>query len=280
MLRKLILPVSFALIAGVSLFDAYQNSSVHANKSGGPAGNSSGPGQGNCTSCHTGSTTTSAGLITTDIPASGYVQGTTYNVKVAITDATSTRFGFQLSAHNTAGAIVGTLINTNNRTKLVGNSQFVTHTSMGLTMAGQNTNEWEFQWVAPSASTGTVTFHTAVNASNSNDATSGDRIFISSLPVNADQSVGISNLNKSENNFRVYSTFAKELKLEMNFSEPSSFEFLLSGIDGKQYLAKSFAGPDVAKGMVTIDGTGLASGIYIARIQKEGKNYIQKLYVK
>ena len=124
---------------------------------GAPPGHTGSPGDGtNCTACHGGTATNSAGWITSDIPPGGYVPGQTYQITATNTLTTSTgKYGFQVSPQNVAGTLMGTLIaGTNNQ--LVGSNKYVTHTLANLT-----DNSWTFSWVAPVAGSGSVTFYGA-----------------------------------------------------------------------------------------------------------------------
>lgn len=77
-----------------------------ANGGGAPSAKTGSPGDGgNCTSCHSGAATTQAGLITSDVPLTGYVPGTTYTITGTITTNGVTEYGFQISPQSTSGAL-------------------------------------------------------------------------------------------------------------------------------------------------------------------------------
>ena len=124
--------------------------------SGSPAGYTGSPGDGNdCTSCHGGSTVNVTGWITSDVPASGYTAGSTYNITVTATG--SGWKGFEVSPQNVSGTQLGTLI-AGSTSHLTGGTKYVTHN------ARLNTNPatWTFQWQAPAAGTGQVTLYGAI----------------------------------------------------------------------------------------------------------------------
>jgi hypothetical protein len=90
------------------------------------------------------------GWLTSDVPATGYVPGQTYTIQVVATG--SGRKGFQVSPQTIAGNLVGTLTpGTGN--ELV-DTKYITHSSAVNTDA-----TWLFQWQAPSAGAGDVTFY-------------------------------------------------------------------------------------------------------------------------
>ena len=148
---------------------------------GAPSGVANDPSSGsaNCTNCHSGTATTPATTvanITTNIPASGYTPGTTYTVTATVNYTGRTRFGFEVSPQNAAGTYKGTMIVTNTaQTKITG-TKYITQTAGGNT--GTGTKSWTFNWVAPAAGTGTVTFYGSLMAANNNGGTSGDATYI------------------------------------------------------------------------------------------------------
>ncbi len=128
-----------------------------SNPDGAPAGRTGSPGDGGATcqasGCHSGSPATVANIITSNVPVTGYVPATTYTITVTVTG--TGKKGFQVSPQNTAGTLLGTLT-AGTGTKIV-STKYVTHTSAKNTSSAV----WTFQWKAPAAGTGNVTFYGA-----------------------------------------------------------------------------------------------------------------------
>ncbi len=146
---------------------------------GSPGGKTGSPGDGGatCTQCHSGTAQTQGGLIATTIPFAGYEPGQTYTITVSANMAGISKYGFELTAESAGGVKQGTFSITDPaRTKKVNGGKAVTHTSGG-TVASGNAISWSFDWTAPAAGTGQITFYTTVNATNSNGSTSGDQIY-------------------------------------------------------------------------------------------------------
>ncbi|MEI6060401.1 MAG: choice-of-anchor V domain-containing protein [Bacteroidota bacterium] len=123
---------------------------------GAPAAVTGSPGDGsNCTSCHGGTATTTASLITSNIPAGGYTAGQTYQITATNTLTGSGKYGFEVSPQNASGTQLGTLV-AGSGSKLVGGTKYVTHSN-----ATSSLSTWTFNWVAPAAGTGAVTFYGA-----------------------------------------------------------------------------------------------------------------------
>jgi hypothetical protein len=104
-----------------------------------------------CASCHGGASTVS-GWITSNIPAGGYVPGTTYQITATNSVSGSGKYGFEVSPQNSSGTLLGTLAAGSN-SKLVG-SKWITQSN-----ASNSITSWTFNWTAPVAGTGNVTFY-------------------------------------------------------------------------------------------------------------------------
>ncbi|KAF0199192.1 MAG: hypothetical protein FD166_817 [Bacteroidetes bacterium] len=184
------------LLAIVSLTQSFSGDTGLKYPTGAPAGHTGSPGDAkNCTICHGGTATNVTGVLTSDVPETGYVAGSTYNFTVTLTG--NGRKGFQASPQNVAGTQLGTLI-AGSGTLLNGNGKYITH-SQASTAA---TKTWNFQWTAPAPGTGTVTMYIARVISQPN-------VGLSSLVLNENFSVGIENAVKT--NTRIYPNPAGKL---------------------------------------------------------------------
>ncbi len=144
--------LAFAIIASVVLLSGF----AAFYPSGAPAGYTGSPGDGsNCSSCHGAAATTTAGWITSDIPAAGYTPGQAYQITATNNMAGSGKYGYEISPQNSTGTLLGTLT-TGTNSKLVGSGKYITHSS-----ASSSTKTWTFSWTAPAAGTGSVTFYGA-----------------------------------------------------------------------------------------------------------------------
>ncbi|MBE0637837.1 MAG: hypothetical protein IH598_04905 [Bacteroidales bacterium] len=163
-----------------------------ASSNGSPGGRTGSVGDNgqNCTGCHTGTPQNATSWITSNIPPTGYVPGQTYTITATGTHNGVVKFGFELTAENSAGAKVGTFIITNStQTKLVNQNKAVTHLAAGTTPTG-NTKTWSMNWIAPNPGAGDVTFYAALNAANGNGNNSGDVIYLTSTTVQ-EQALGV-----------------------------------------------------------------------------------------
>jgi hypothetical protein len=175
--------VIFSGLVAIIAFNAL-NHTADSHNSGAPAMRTGSPGDGaSCKSCHAGpAAATQAGLITSNIPVDGYSAGQTYTITATISRAGHNEFGFEISPQNVAGAQLGTLIVTNTtEMQLVGSGKYITHKTAGVSGTGSRT--WMFNWTAPAAGTGDVTFYGAFNITNNMNNSGGDTIVLSTLTV-------------------------------------------------------------------------------------------------
>ncbi len=152
-MKKIVLSL-FLLFVVFSVFNLLAPNAI-SNPTGAPAGNTGSPSDATtcAESCHGGSAVTQAGLITSNIPTAGYTPGTTYTITASISGTGNK--GFQVSAQNTAGTELGSLI-AGTGSQIVG-IKYITHSSAKSSTAAT----WTFQWIAPAAGTGSVTFYGA-----------------------------------------------------------------------------------------------------------------------
>ncbi len=197
-MRRKIIALSLTITL-ITIFVGSIFNNGHTNSSGAPNGFSGSPGDAGNTcaisGCHSGiAVGIKSNVFTSNIPSDGYVPGTTYTITATARSIPSRNtFGFQISPQTNAGVLVGTMIATNAGTKLTGAGKYLTHNSSGIT-GSNGVKSWSFNWVAPSAGSGSVTFYGVFNHANGNGGTSGDSIFKSTFIVNEKVQAPIVNL--------------------------------------------------------------------------------------
>jgi hypothetical protein len=181
----LLLPAGLALL--VVMMTAFGGGNFK-NSGGAPAGFTNSPADGqNCSHCMGGTPEQVIGWITSDIPATGYVPGTTYTFTVTATGTGNK--GFEVSPQDISGNLLGTLV-AGSGNKLVGQGRYVTHSSA----SASSTATWNFQWKAPGEGEGDITFYAALAVGKLNTKLETYTVSQSTLGI-----VGIESLR-----FRVY----------------------------------------------------------------------------
>jgi len=141
------------------------------------------PGEGTCVQCHsTFPLNSGAGSLVVSGIGEMYTPGQAYTVSVTLADPDASRWGFELTALNAAGASVGNYtLPAILQQSTTGNRTYVKHTSAGTFPGTPTSHTWEFTWNAPAAATGPVTFYVAGNAANNSNTNVGDRIYAASF---------------------------------------------------------------------------------------------------
>ncbi len=275
-MKKIIFCV-FTFILLVILFESFAPLKI-MRRDGTDPGYTGSPGDTlkNCTVCHGGVATTKAGWITSNIPASGYVSGQTYQIKAKNSVMGGTRFGFEVSPQALNGNLLGTMVITDTaRTKLVGNDKYVTYKSAGVD--GVDSNIWTFNWIAPAKGTGQVVFYGAFNANPGHKGSDGTTL--STLTVNESTANGLYQIPKKVLNFSVFPNPSNDIvniQFEMKGTEKVILD--IADLTGKQIaviINKKVSG-EITKQFNTSD---LPNGIYLVRLQVNGKTATQRLSI-
>lgn len=275
---KKIIYCSFAIAAGVFLLESFIPLKV-ARRDGSDPGYTGSPGDGNksCTTCHGGVATPKEGWITSDIPAGGYIPGQTYTIKATNTVMGATRFGFEVSPQKNNGDLMGTIVVTDTlRTKLVGESKYITYRSDGVD--GVDSNSWTFDWVAPQAGSGEVVFYGAFNANPGHKGADGTTL--STLKVKeAGSTTGLALLSDRVSNLAVFPNPSNDVvKVNFDLKRSSHVTINVSDLNGKRLISvlKGKYNGNVTK---EVNISELPQGVYLMNIEVDGKSATQKINV-
>jgi hypothetical protein len=205
----------------------------------------------------------------------GYVPGQTYTFTGSITSVGKTKFGFQISPQDNTGSELGTLVITNpTKTKLVGTTgNYITHLSAGTSFPS-GIATWSFDWIAPAAGTGAVTFYGAFNITNNNNNASGDAIRLSTMTVQEALVSIITDNAATEESWNVYPNPAKEV---IYLSSPSNSKIRsLEVLDINCRLIKAFEDEHLLKNKA-FDISDLKTGVtYLLNIITENGTTVKK----
>ena len=166
---KNILPVCGVLL----LFFVVSSGNVFAFSSGPPDEKTGAPNENTCVQagCHTGNDlNVSGGSLMLTVPET-YIPSEVYTIVVNLSRTGQSRWGFEMTALDADGARAGSFeVDDAGNTQLseANSKQYIKHTSIGTAQGTNDTHSWEFQWTAPDADIGPITFYTAGNASNGN----------------------------------------------------------------------------------------------------------------
>jgi hypothetical protein len=222
-----------SLILGISMI----------NSDNGIAGRVGSPGETTCNTggCHVGNALNAAGgSITISAPTLTnwqYFPGAVYPISVTIARAGCPIFGIGFEALRASGANAGTLTAGTGTTikvaNILGNSRSnIVHALNGGT-SSTGSKTFTFNWTAPAAGTGTVTFYAAGNATNGSGTTSGDFIYTTSQTV-TESATGIEEGNLVASSIAIHPNPVMDninLSFQMNSNEEVTIRIL--SLEGK-----------------------------------------------
>lgn len=255
----------FGLLAITSLIllQSYSGNEIK-NTGGSPAGYTGSPGDGrDCADCHGGSSSTVSNWITSDIPAEGYTPGTTYNITVTVSG--SGKKGYEVSPQNTSGDLLGTLI-AGTGSKLVGSGKYVTQSNA----SNSNPKVWNFQWTAPVAGTGEVTFYGAFTVTEPVTK-------LSTLTVPEKSTIGIP--ENHPGNMVIYpNPSANNVNVSYFLLNNENVKISVYSLDGK--LISVPVNEMQTEGQHNLQVNNLQSGIYLVVLQTSSKKSIEKIVIE
>lgn len=273
MKKLLLFTTAFLSVLAISLSSLTY---TFSSPGGAPAGATGSPGDNNLTcarsGCHAGTASPQAGLISSNVPLSGYVPGETYQITVSITQNGISKWGFQASPQNSNGVLLGTLTLTDpSRTRFIGTgNKYVTHTTGGNSGATGSTS-WSFNWTAPSVGTGPVTFYTAAMAANGNNATSGDQVFFDNIVINEDFTISV-NDQQAKSEISIYPNPAQGSELFINKLKGNE-SLIIRDMQGRIVLNTGFSAAGTTQA-VNIDK--LPKGAYILELSGESGSKVKR----
>ena len=179
--RGIALSASFLIIGNVFTY-----------QSGPSTGLTNAPGEGNCTSCHSGSTISSGStwgnivLARTAGSLSGFLPNASNAMTLSFSSSSSTTFGFQLcvlpaSASSSSASVGSFSIGSSSDVQTTSSSSpsrsYLMHTATGSS-ASSGSKTWNFNWLTPTGFSGGATFYVVMNETDGDNSSSGDNIYV------------------------------------------------------------------------------------------------------
>ena len=268
-------------LAGIIVSGFYNSATGYS--AGPPSGASGSLADGGTTcsqgGCHNSSPVSTLSVVmTSNVPVSGYIPGTTYSVTATFNRTGHTKFGFEASAELGSGSQI-ILMENSPETQLAGSSKYVQHTGSGI--SGTNSKTWNFAFTAPAAGSGTITFYGSFNASNSNFAASGDSIFTSQLAISEDLTASVNNNIFKTTEVKVYPTIvSSDLSVRYTLTTDAQISIRIIDLNGRTVKVisseKQFAGEHA----VSLDCTDIANGTYFVHTSIGGQWSTDKIIIQ
>ncbi len=252
----------------------------------GKSGYSGAPGENKCNFCHT-SFALNDGLgsvsISTNMPGNAYTPGQTYSVSVTVNRSGSPEFGFDIEALRAGNTSAGTFAVTNSTEMQIANSSngrsnVIHKANGGLT---NDSHTFTFNWTAPVAGTGNITFYATGNGADNHNDKPGDHIYSTSLVV-SEVPAGIFQSISENEPFTIFPNPATdELNIHFSAAAGSKINFGLYSLEGK-FVQNIFEGngtgdEQTIKSLLDYD---IVSGIYLLKMNNGQKVSYEKIIVR
>ncbi|WP_343748134.1 choice-of-anchor V domain-containing protein [Fluviicola sp.] len=249
------------------------------NAAGSPGGRTGAPGDGNCTSCHSGTVQSGSGFNLVTLTSGGtavtdYQPGTTYQVNVTMS-TNNAKNGFEivaLSPSNTAAGTFAITDATNTKTISSGGKTRVTHKS-----AGTAATSWSFNWTAPATNIGTITFYLATNQTNSNNSDTGDIIRTSQHPFGSQ--AGIAESKQIETSI-AYQANTNSLNIQLDSKVEGPVFVNVVDLGGKSVFTENLGNVSAGESALSVRlNQELNNGIYLVNVSVNNNMIAKKVYI-
>ncbi|MCE3229872.1 MAG: hypothetical protein K0S32_4423 [Bacteroidetes bacterium] len=245
--------------------------------SGGMIGQTGSPGEGTCAACHGGGGGQTSVSITGNPAFTGnqYVPGQTYTVTITVSNGSFSKFGFDCEILNSSNANAGNMSAAFAGVQFAnaGSKKNATHT--GISSSGV----WSFEWVAPTS--GNATIYAAGNAVDGTGSTGSDKAGHTSLALTA-LGTDIRKESVLSTEITLYpNPSANEISLNYQLLNEGKVKIDLYNLSGQVVATildeEQQSGVHVVNKALPLD---LAAGIYIAKLEMNGKVSAQKMFIK
>lgn len=261
-MKKFVL--AFTALSALSMIGMlfFNQGNLYSNGGGAPSASS-------CTGCHLGSVSSDTAMYLDIIDtATGndvnfYQPNKTYAIQVGLTKTGIAKMGFALSVNG------GTLSKFPADPTVKITNGYATHTSDG-TSTEEDEGYWDVLWKAPAS--GNVNFQLFINATNNDNASSGDMIYgaTKALQVNSVREI-------EQASFHVFPNPAQnELTLSLINANNNNIKANLIGLDGKQ--TNLYNG--VANQNIKLDISTIETGVYFLQVISNDAVSTQKVFIQ
>lgn len=243
---------------------------IQSQPTGAPAAASGGPAEGGATcaqsGCHSGTATSGATFMSTDIPTEGYTPGTQYNITISI--PSMGKKGFMFSAQDSVGNFKGTPVAGTTSKLFSNNTNYVTH----ITPNTSNPGVWTFKWTAPAAGTGKLNLHGAFAINTSSTRTQV-------IAVNEKLASGLNELAQQIGLKAYHNSTEQVLNLAFNLNNNQAVKVQLLNLNGQ--ICNTIFDGNMQAGAQTLSAATAAqnAGVYLLEIQLGNKAAYQKVMI-
>lgn len=246
------------------------------------------PGENACNNCHNSNALNSGGgsvsILSPDMTNWSYIPGTTYTINVKVKKAGVGKFGFGFEALLPSGAnggLIQTTGSSNAKTlagTILGNSR-TNAVHKQPNHFGQDSLTFSFNWTAPAAGTGNITFYAAGNATNSANNSSGDFIYTTNQLVTEATNVNMAAMLTDKKVTIFPNPGAKFISINLPESTANiETQFKIFDVSGVLVHQQNMQN-DGNMNHFSVDLGFLDDGVYFVQLQNANWEHSQKLMI-
>lgn len=262
--------------------------------SGGHPSSTGGPNEQTCaqSGCHTTATLDpGTGVNTLIFPTadSTYVPGQTYSIIIGVKKGDIMKFGFEFVALEDSGnTSAGELVVTDaNRTHIISGTvsgktrKYMTHSTDGTPAIAADSTSWSFDWVAPDANVGNITFYYITNCTNDNGANTGDALFESAFQIKPETSSSINDIVEGGDIRLRYTKTNHSIEINYTLKISSKVTLSIFDVQGKNLKSIEYAHKTSGNYSDQIElGENVSSGIYTLNFMIDDKMISKKIFIE
>lgn len=277
----------FTLILAASLFlfnsnqariETYHAASPPVNLSSvnPPAARTGAPGESNCTSCHTGTAQSAAGIIDVSFSGAGneYIVGQSYTFTISI--ASGAKNGFEATVLDGTNTKAGSFSS---------GTAYSIATASGRQYVRQNSSSgitsWTINWTAPATDVGDLTLYFAFNKSNALNNSSGDIIYLGQFNIASAVFNTVTEYETTDAQINLtYSNQQQSADLCYTLFDPGHVIFSVQDLSGRLLTQQNLGNqaPGLYKESITLSEKP-ETGIYILSLFINNNVYNRKVYI-
>lgn len=205
---------------------------------------------------------------------SNYEQGSTYNLKLELSDPNMKSAGFQITAQRTDNDQAVGSFDMTDSTKFAGaNNDYLTHSDDFRNFSNQ-TKTWDLTWQAPDEDAGEIKFYAAANAANGQGNSSGDYIYSAEQGINYGGSSSVKE-NQPEKSTMIYpNPVRKTINIYFPKSQQEDYRVTLHNLKGQAIDGFSETMVNNQSANISLP-QDLEKGVYMLKLKSQ-ENLIQK----
>lgn len=277
MKKKIFAIAGFASMAALFSFGVLEPNGI--------AGYTGAPGEGTCTSCHSGAVNSGPGSVSISaVPdfSTGYTPGQDYVVSLTILEAGRSLFGFDVVALDSLNTNAGTLAVTNTtktRMQVSGGRTNITHRTNGG--ASANSHTFDFKWAAPAvANAHKVTFYASAMAANKNGGTGGDNVYSSTLSLQPIINSAVTKSVLSADWTVAPNPATDQLLLSYSLRTATDVSVRVIGLDGKIVYTQALGNAAAGTQTLRIPLNEIHAGLYYVALSAGNMTFTKTVLVQ